>query len=89
MNNNRNVLQETPCYERHTQVLFLTCDRKHDKINFVRKDTRFKNVLLSAVWTVIYFRSFIVNKTSRVDSYNMDGKQQDVKQKNGNQGSAV
>ena len=28
-----------------------------------------------------YFRSFIVNKTSRVDFYNMDGNQQDVKRK--------
>ena len=75
------MLQETPCYERHTQALFRICDRKHDKINFVRKDTRFKNVLLSAEWTVNYFRSFIVNKTSCIDFYNMHGKQQDVKRK--------
>ena len=27
------MLQETPCYERHTQALFLFCDRKHDEIS--------------------------------------------------------
>ena len=41
------MLQETPCYERHTQALFLICDRKHDEINPVRKVTLFKNVPMS------------------------------------------
>ena len=59
------MLQESPCYERHTQALFLICDRKHDEINPVRKVTRFKNIPVSAEWTVDYSRSFIVNKTSR------------------------
>ena len=31
------MLQETPCYERHTQALFLICDRKHDEISPVWK----------------------------------------------------
>ena len=38
---------------------------KHDEINLFRKVTRFKNVPLSAEWTVNFSRSFIVNKTSR------------------------
>ena len=33
------MLQETLCYERHTQALFLFCDWKHDEINAVRKVT--------------------------------------------------
>ena len=44
----KRMLQETPCYERHTQALFLICDRKHDEINPVRKVTRLKNVPMSA-----------------------------------------
>ena len=44
----KRVLHETPFYERHTQALFLICDRKHDEINPVRKATRFKNVPMSA-----------------------------------------
>ena len=61
------MLQETPRYERHTQALFLICDRKHDETNpvHVRKVTCFKNVSLSAEWTVNYLHSFIVNKTSQ------------------------
>ena len=50
----KRMLQESPCYERHTQALFLICDRKHDEINPVRKVTRFKNVPMSAEWTVDY-----------------------------------
>ena len=50
------MLQETPRYERHTQALVLICDRKHDEINPVRKVTRFKNVPMSAEWTVNYLR---------------------------------
>ena len=46
------MLQESPCYERHTQALFLICDRKHDETNPVRKVTRFKNVPVSAEWKV-------------------------------------
>ena len=42
------MLQETPCYARHTQALILVCDRKHDEINPVQKVTRFKNVPMSA-----------------------------------------
>ena len=41
------MLEETSCYEHHTQPLFLICDRKHDEIHPVRKVTRFKNVPLS------------------------------------------
>ena len=59
------MLQESPCYEGHTQALFLICDRKHDETNPVRKVTRFKNVPVSAEWKVNYSRSFIINKTSR------------------------
>ena len=44
----KRILQEWPCCERHTQALFLICDRKHDEINPVRKVTRFKNVPMSA-----------------------------------------
>ena len=51
--------------EHHTQPLFFICDWKHDEINPVRKVTRFKNVPMSAEWTVNYSRSFIVNITSR------------------------
>ena len=47
------MLQETPCYERHTQALFLIFDRKHDEIKPVRKVTHFENVPLSAEWTVL------------------------------------
>ena len=61
----KRTLKETPCYERHTQAMFLICDRKHDEINPVRKVTRFKNVPMSAAWTVSYSRSFIVDKTGR------------------------
>ena len=42
------MLQRTPYYERHTQALFIICDRKHDEINPDRKVTRFKNVPMSA-----------------------------------------
>ena len=59
------MLQETHCYEHHTRALFLIYDRKHDEINPVQKVTRFKNVPLSAEWTVNYSGSFIVSKTSR------------------------
>ena len=51
--------------EHHAQPLFLICDWKHDEINPVRKVTHFKNVPMSAEWTVNYSRSFIVNITSR------------------------
>ena len=44
----KRMSQESPCYERHTQALFLICNRKHDEINPVRKVTRFKNVPMSA-----------------------------------------
>ena len=48
------MLQESPYYERHTQALFLICNRKHDEINPVWKVTRFKIVPLSSEWTVDY-----------------------------------
>ena len=59
--------QESPCYERHAQALFLICNRKHDEINPVRKVTRFKNVPMSAEWTVDYSRSFIEIEAFMVD----------------------
>ena len=61
----KRMLQETPCYESHTQALFLICDRKHNEISPVRNVTRFKNVPLSAEWTINYSSSFIASKTSR------------------------
>ena len=57
------MLQETPCYERHTQALFLIFDRKHDEIKPVRKVTHSK--MYHYQLSEQYSRSFIVNKTSR------------------------
>ena len=59
------MLQETPCYKHRSQALFLICDQKHNEINPVRKVAGFKNVPLSAKWTINYSSSFTVNKTSR------------------------
>ena len=58
------MLQEMPCYEHHTQALLLICDQKHNEINSVQKVPCFKNVPMSAEWTVNYLHSFIINKTS-------------------------
>ena len=61
----KQMLQETPCYKHRSQTLFLICDQKHNEINPVRKVTCFKNVPLSAEWTVSYSSSFTINKTSQ------------------------
>ena len=61
----KRMLQETPCYKHRSQALFLICDQKHDEINPVRKVAGFKNVPLSAKWTINYSSSFTVNKTSQ------------------------